>query len=84
MKLDVLPRLLLKAHDTVKIWAAELLGRVQEYVGYHLAHYTKKKRMRGIQVRPFTRTELEAFYAELRKERERQAGARRLVPPEST
>jgi hypothetical protein len=84
MKLDVLPRLLLKAHDTVKIWAAELLGRVQEYVGYHLAHYTKKKRMRGIQVRPFTRTELEAFYAELRKEREEQAGARRLVAPDAT
>lgn len=84
MKLDVLPRLLLKAHDTVKIWAAELLGRVQEYVGYHLARYTKTKRMKGIQVRPFTRGELEALYTELRKERERQAGARKLVPPEST
>ena len=74
LKLDVLPRLLIKAHDTVKIWAAELLGRVQEYVGYQLARYTKTKRMRGIQVRPFTRAELEALYAELRKERERQAG----------
>jgi len=81
-KLDVLPRLLIKAHDTVKIWAAELLGRVQEYVGYQLARYTKTKRMRGIQVRPFTRAELEALYAELRKERERQAGARRLIGPE--
>jgi hypothetical protein len=82
LKLDVLPRLLIKAHDTVKIWAAELLGRVQEYVGYQLARYTKTKRMRGIQVRPFTRAELEALYAELRKERERQAGARRLIEPD--
>jgi hypothetical protein len=32
-KIDVLPRLLIRVHDTVKIWAAELLSRVQEFVG---------------------------------------------------
>lgn len=78
-KLDVLPRLIIKAHDTVKIWAAELLGRVQEYVGYHLAQYMKGKRARGIQVRPFNRHELEALYTQLRTERERMAGARRTA-----
>jgi hypothetical protein len=77
-KLDVLPRLLIKAHDTVKVWAAELLGRVQEFVGYQLAQYTKSKKARGIQVRPFSREELEALYQQLRSERERAAGARRI------
>jgi hypothetical protein len=80
LKLDVLPRLLIKAHDTVKIWAAELLGRVQEYVGYHLAQYTKSKKARGVQVRPFNRQELEALYEQLRSERERAAGAPRMQP----
>jgi hypothetical protein len=74
-KLDVLPRLLIKAHDTVKVWASELLTRVQEYVGYHLARHTRDKRVRGVQVRPFTRPELLAFYEELKRERDRQAGA---------
>jgi hypothetical protein len=77
-KLDVLPRLLIKAHDTVKIWAAELLGRVQEYVAFHLAQYTKSKRLRGVQVRPFSRQELEALYQQLKEERERAAGSRRI------
>jgi hypothetical protein len=79
-KLDVLPKLLIKTHETVKTWAQELVGRVQEYVGYHLAANVSRKRLRGVQVRPFTRAELEAFYDELRRERERQAGARRLAP----
>lgn len=80
LKLDVLPRLLIKAHDTVKVWAAELLGRVQEYVGYHLAHYSKSKKARGVQVRPFSRQELEALYSQLRSDRERAAGARHIGP----
>jgi hypothetical protein len=77
-KLDVLPRLLIKAHDTVKVWAAELLGRVQEYVGYHLARYAKGKRLLGVKVRPFTRAELQALHAQLRAERERRAGGGRM------
>jgi hypothetical protein len=77
-KLDVLPRLLLKAHDTVKVWAAELLTRVQEYVGYHLVRHSRDKRIRKIHVRPFSRAELIAFYDELKRERDKQAGAPRL------
>ncbi len=53
-KLDVLPSLLIKVHDTVKNWAAELLSRVQEYVGFHLARHVKAKRLRGVKVRPFS------------------------------
>jgi hypothetical protein len=74
-KIDVLPSLIIRAHDTVKLWAAELLSRVQEYIGYYLARYVKQKKFRGIKVRPFTRDELEFLYAELKRERELQAGA---------
>ena len=74
-KLDVLPSLLIKVHDTVKHWAADLLSRVQEYVGFHLARYVKAKKLRGVKVRPFSRDELELLHAQLRQEREFQAGA---------
>lgn len=76
-KLDVLPRLIIEAHETVKYWAAELLSRVQEYVGYYLARYVRNKRFRGVKVRPFTRGELELLYSQLKQERELQAGVSR-------
>jgi hypothetical protein len=79
-KLDVLPTILISTHDLVKTWALELVGRVQEFVGYQLAKYVKGKRLKGPQVRPFTREELETPYAQLRAEREQEAGARRLEP----
>ncbi len=75
-KLDVLPSILIRAHDTVKLWATELLSRVQEYIGYFLSRYVKSKRHRGIKVRPFTGEELKLLYEQLREEREQQAGAR--------
>jgi hypothetical protein len=74
-KLDILPALLIRVHDTVKHWAAELLSRVQEYVGFHLARYVKAKRIRGVKIRPFTREEMEMLHAQLRQEREFQAGS---------
>lgn len=79
-KLDVLPALLISTHDLVKTWALELVGRVQEFVGYQLARYVNAKKLKGVRIRPFTRAELKALYAELRAEREREAGARRLEP----
>lgn len=74
-KLDVLPALIIKVHDTVKIWATELLSRVQEYIGYHLSRYIRQKSFQGIRVRPFTKAELELLYQQLRRERELRAGA---------
>jgi hypothetical protein len=74
-RLDVLPALLIKVHDTVKHWAAALRSRVQEYVGNYLARSVKAKQLRGAKVRPFSRQGLELLYAHLRQERELQAGA---------
>lgn len=73
-KLDVLPALIIRVHDTVKIWASELLSRVQEYVGYLLSRYVATKRLKGVKVRPFTKNELNLLYDQLRTERERTAG----------
>ena len=82
-KLDVLPRLLIETHESVKVWAQELLGRVQEFVGYHLTRFVHGKRLKGIEVRPFTRRELEALLTQLRIERDRQAGGPQLPPSSS-
>lgn len=79
-KLDVLPRLLIETHESVKVWAQEFLGRVQEFVEYHLTRFVHGKRLKGIEVRPFTRRELEALLTELRIERDRKAGGRQLPP----
>ncbi len=75
-KIDVLPQAIIRVHDTVKLWATELLSRVQEYLSYYLAEYIKSKKVRRIKVRPLTRTELELLYEQLRRERELRAGSR--------
>lgn len=73
-KVDVLPSLLIKVHDTVKIWATELLSRVQEYIGYHLSRVIKTTGLKGVRVRQWKRTELEAWAKQLKRERNQQAG----------
>jgi hypothetical protein len=73
--IDVVPRLLVDVHQTVKIWAAELQSRVQEYIGYHVSRYIKGGGHRGVRIRPWRRAELEAWAVQMRDERRRQAGA---------
>jgi hypothetical protein len=72
--LDILPRLLIQAHDTVKLWAADLLSRVQEYIGFYLARNVKTKGLAGAKVRPYTGNELKLLYATLKSERDQKAG----------
>ena len=82
-QLDVLPALLIQAHDTVKIWAADLLARVQEVIGFYLAREIKGRKSRGVKIRPITRQELESLYQQLSREREMRpesaAGTPRLL-----
>ena len=75
-KLDVLPTMIIKVHDTVKHWAADLLSRVREFIDRYLARHMQSKKLRGIRLRPLKREELELLYAQLKEERERQAGGR--------
>jgi hypothetical protein len=72
--IDVVPRLLVDVHHTVKIWAAELQSRVNEYIGYHLSRYIKGGGHRGIRIRPWRRTELQAWITQMTEERRREAG----------
>ena len=71
--IDVLPRLLIEVHYTVKVWATELQARVHEYVGYHLSRYLKGN-SRAIRIRPWKRTEIEAWVTQMTDERRRQGG----------
>lgn len=74
--MDILPAILIKAHDTVKIWGQDLISRVHEYIGYHLARYINTKKIKGIQIRPFKKEELELLYTQLKRERDLRAGSR--------
>jgi hypothetical protein len=71
---EVLPTLLTRVHETVKIWAQELMSRVQEYVGNVLSKYVKGKQMRNLRVRPFSRAELKVLLGELKQKRKELAG----------
>jgi hypothetical protein len=73
--LDIVPKVLIQAHDTVKLWAADLLSRVQEYIGHYLARHVRAKGLSGVKVRPFTAKELKLLYASLRAERDLRSGA---------
>lgn len=72
---DVLPKLLIDAHHTVKMWAAELLSRVQEYIGHHLALHLKGRTQRSVWIRPWTRDELENWVHQMTEARKKQGGA---------
>ena len=73
--MDILPTILIKAHDTVKVWGQDLISRVHEYIGYHLARYINTKKIKGIQIRPFKKEELELLYTQLKRERDINAGS---------
>jgi hypothetical protein len=71
--IDILPKLLIEAHYTVKVWATELQSRVHEYVGYHLSRYLKGT-PRAIRIRPWKRQEIEAWLTQMTDERRKEAG----------
>jgi len=72
--LEVLPELIVRAHDTVKVWARELMARVDEYLSAIIGKYLATKRARGIKVRPFTKQELKMLHETLEEERKRLGG----------
>ena len=73
--LEVLPSLVTRAHDTVKIWAQELLSRVDEYLSAVLTRVISAKKARGVRIRPFTKTEFKLLHETLKQERLRIVGA---------
>lgn len=73
--IDVLPRLLIEVHYTVKMWAAELQSRVQEYVGYHLKQYLRGPSVGSVRIRPWKREALQTWINQMTDERRKQAGS---------
>jgi hypothetical protein len=72
-KIDLLPTILVRAHETVKTWAQELRSRVVEFMDWHLAKRLEgqKKNMR---LRPWTRQELETWVDRMHEERHKDGG----------
>jgi hypothetical protein len=60
------------------MWAAELLSRVQEYVGHHLSLYLKNRQQRTVWIRPWRREELEAWVSQMTEARRKQGGGGKL------
>jgi hypothetical protein len=73
--LEVLPSIITRAHDTVKIWAQELLSRVDEYLSTILTQAISAKKARGVRIRPFTKEEFRLLHEALKNERLRMAGS---------
>jgi hypothetical protein len=73
--LEILPELVSRAHDTVKIWARELVARLDEYLATIIGMLVKDKRSRGIRVRPFTKQEFLTLHSSLERDRRRLGGA---------
>ena len=67
--IDLLPTLLIRAHDTVKTWARELRDRVSEYMDWQLAKYLKSSERRSVRLRPWTRREFQAWNDAMQRER---------------
>jgi hypothetical protein len=76
LKIDILPSILIRVHETVKVWAAELAARVNEYIGSYIKRHIGDRQHRGIRVRPWTAQELKHFALQLKTERDLQAGVR--------
>jgi len=73
--LEVLPSIVTRAHDTVKIWAQELLSRVDEYLSAILTRVISAKKARGVRIRPFTKEEFRLLHEALKNERLRMVGS---------
>ena len=67
--LELLPELVARTHDTVKMWARERLNRVDEYLAAIIGRHMQSKRTRGIRVRPFTKDEFTILLQTLEQER---------------
>lgn len=78
-KIDVLPTLLIQAHDTVKTWATVLLSRVQEYIGVQLSKVNQEWKFKGLRVRKWTVKELEQWVSQMQQTRNIEAGT--ATPP---
>jgi hypothetical protein len=80
LKIDILPSILIRVHETVKIWATELASRVNEYIGFYISRHVGAGARRGVRVRPWTATELKSFAQQLQVERNLQAGVGKAEP----
>jgi hypothetical protein len=70
-RLDILPKLLIDVHDTVRQWAALLHVRAQEHIAFQISGFLKGRRKEA-RIRPWKRHELQAWLDQMTRERERR------------
>ena len=68
-RLDILPKLLIDVHSTVRQWAALLYARAQEHIAFQISGFLKGRRKEA-RIRPWKRHELEAWLDQMTRERE--------------
>lgn len=71
-KIDLLPSILVRAHETVKTWARELRDRVSEYMDWHIAKYLQPGER--VRLRPWKRRDLEMWIENMQDDRRKIAG----------
>lgn len=68
-KIDILPAMIARVHDRVRMWSRVFGERMNEVVGYYLRRMTGNAMQRGITCRPWSRDEFEAFKQQMARER---------------
>lgn len=68
-RLDIMPKLLIDVHNTVKQWSALLYARAQEHIAFQISGFLKGRRKEA-RIRPWKRHELEAWLQQMTRERE--------------
>lgn len=71
-KIDLLPSILIRAHEVVKTWARELRDRVSEYMDWHLAKYLQPGDR--VRLRPWKRRDLETWIETMQDDRRKIGG----------
>jgi len=73
-KIDLLPSILVKTHETVKAWAKELRDRVSEFMDWQLAKYLTSGQKKKLRLRPWTRRELQVWIDNMHEDRRKLGG----------
>jgi hypothetical protein len=83
-RLDILPKMMILVHETVKGWSQHLLALSQEFIGRNIASYLKTKE-RSARLRPWNKSEIDAWVGHMRSggrnARIGNSGRAMLAPP---
>lgn len=77
-RIDLLPYIIIQAHETAKSWAKEMLGRVNDVMDLYLARFRKDNGKSKVKIRPWKKAELNAWIETIKQERREIGGGRAI------